>query len=159
MDERASCWESCSTTDSPSILAFPTCLSLFSMPDLSEATRQALLQTYVPPAATQDTRGQSSARVLCCSLRTRIVSCEPPWPVLCGSSSRWAAGFCLGSPICCISSEEAVKEQKALWVVGPGTGTVLPPLQENPVTMPAAEPCVGHKPGGDVGQQRLCTNL
>lgn len=61
----------------PSALAFPKYLPLFSMPSPSGTTRQALLQTCVPPAATQDTRGQRSARVLCCSLRTRIESCEP----------------------------------------------------------------------------------
>lgn len=35
---------------------------------------QALLRTCVPPAATQDTRGRSSARVPCCSPRSHAVS-------------------------------------------------------------------------------------
>lgn len=34
----------------------------------------ALLQTCVPPAATQDTRGRSSARVPCCSPRSHTMS-------------------------------------------------------------------------------------
>lgn len=38
---------------------------------------QALLRTCVPPAATQDTRGRSSARVPCCSPRSHTESSEP----------------------------------------------------------------------------------
>lgn len=56
-------------------LAFLLSLPQFpvSSPSVGVA-EQALLRTCVPPAATQDTRGQSSARVLCCSPRSHTVS-------------------------------------------------------------------------------------
>lgn len=79
---------SAGTTHFPSALAFPKCLPLLPVPSPSGATGQALLQTCVPPAATQDTRGRSSARVLGCSLRTRMESWEPWQPAPHGSSCR-----------------------------------------------------------------------
>lgn len=62
----------------------------------------ALLRTCVPPAATQDTRGRSSARVPCCSPRSHTVSWRA-WPgggACPASSSRWAARFGLENPTC-----------------------------------------------------------
>lgn len=56
------------------------------------AALSTLLQTCVPPAATQDTRGRSSARVSCCSPRSHTVSWGAPPAGPCpASSSRWTA--------------------------------------------------------------------
>lgn len=54
-------------------LAFPASPRRPSVPS-PQAAEKALLRTCVPPAATQDTRGRSSARVPCCSPRSHTVS-------------------------------------------------------------------------------------
>ena len=56
--------------------ATPTFLPAVSvlLPRRVPGGEQALLRTCVPPAATQDTRGRSSARVPCCSRRSHTVS-------------------------------------------------------------------------------------
>lgn len=76
-------------------------VSVLSSPSPGAAGR-ALLRTCVPPAATQDTRGRSSARVPCCSPRSHTVSWRA-WPgggACPASSSRWAARFGLENPTC-----------------------------------------------------------
>lgn len=61
------------------------------------AALRAPQQTCAPPAATQDTRGRSSARVPCCSPRSHTVSWRArPVGTCSASSSRWAAWLPLG---------------------------------------------------------------
>lgn len=82
----------------------PPCFPVVSAlpPRRVQGGEQAVLRNCVPPAATQDTRGRSSARVPCCSPRSHTVSWwARPAGTCPAASSRWAPGLALGSPSCC----------------------------------------------------------
>lgn len=85
----------------------------------------ALLRTCVPPAATQDTRGRSSARVPCCSPRSHTVSWRA-WPAgpCPASSSRWAAWLPLSqSDVPCTGTSKLENRGRHRdWAPGPGLG-------------------------------------
>lgn len=87
------------------------------------ATEQALLRTCVPPAATQDTRGRSSARVPCCSPRSHTCQGEPGlWAP---TRSRRAARSAWGIRLAGRPNQQTVKQQRLALGLGAGTGPSL----------------------------------